>query len=601
MGKKIVLSFVFLSLLLAGLGLVWEHFYNQIQSRQLEESRQVILVEELTADLEKSLNQSLINLITILEVTHSFQENELMQAIEVPSVEFYRNLYRREILEFKLKLEQLKLIIVQEKEFQEQLISLESRFNSYESLSEEWLLLIDDGSSTSSLIFLSSLEPYYRNNISPKILQIRELAKKIQTSKILVLEEEFATARKNNLIASGFSLILGLLLSVYVYRSIALPLKRLNKAANYLGEGDLNIRVNINSDDELGELAAAFNSMAENIQNKTISTSYMDNVLETIQESVFVTDISGNIERSNSAATKLLGYSKEELKGKPLSSFFYLVKDGVDEVSDLQEDKIIEYNLVTRRKIKVPVLFSEASLYEGKKEIGKVNVARDITSLKEQQDKVHNSLKEKDVMLAEIHHRVKNNLAVISGLLQLQSYQTENIDVLKALKDSQLRIQSIALVHEMLYESESLAYIKYDRYVKDLLQAIGSMHIRSDKKIELISETEKVSLSVNQAIPCSLLLNEIIVNSFKHAFSNQETGFVKVELSAKGNRVFITITDNGKGVSESDFNESDSLGTTLVKTLNSQLGGKLEILTPESGIGTSFRIEFEREEKEGKF
>ncbi|HBX65782.1 MAG TPA: histidine kinase, partial [Balneolaceae bacterium] len=221
-------------------------------------------------------------------------------------------------------------------------------------------------------------------------------------------------------------------------------------------------------------------------------------------------------------------------------------------------------------------------------------VASDISERKKQEEEIRASLKEKEVMLAEIHHRVKNNLAVISGLLQLQTYSANNEEVEKALSDSQMRVQSIALVHEMLYESESLAYIKYDKYINDLLQAISSMHMNS-KEIKLTSEVEPISLSINQAIPCSLLINELIVNAFKHAFNDQEEGEIKVKLRQHEDEITMVISDTGSGFDIEKFNDSDSLGATLIKTLSDQLGSKFEILENSKNKGSVFKIKFIRE------
>ncbi len=213
----------------------------------------------------------------------------------------------------------------------------------------------------------------------------------------------------------------------------------------------------------------------------------------------------------------------------------------------------------------------------------------------EQTNELTEALSEKEVLIKEIHHRVKNNLAVISGLLQLQTFQSKNEDVTKALVDSQNRIQSIALVHEMLYQSETLAYIDYGAYINSLLKKIKEMYQSGEKNIELISEIDPFSLNINQAISSSLLINEVLVNAFKHAFTNQNEGVVSVKGGVSGDIVTLIIADNGKGINEEEFYSAPSLGATLIKTLANQLRGEIKISEPTKGTGAIFTIAFKKE------
>ena len=150
----------------------------------------------------------------------------------------------------------------------------------------------------------------------------------------------------------------------------------------------------------------------------------------------------------------------------------------------------------------------------------------------------------------------------------------------------------------MLYQSESLAYINYDQYVKDLMQNIKAMHLSSHKDINLIAEIEPFSLNINQAISCSLLINEVLVNSFKHAFTDQDNGFIKVQAQEVDGDVIINISDDGKGVNHDDFYKSSSLGATLIKTLSSQLYGSFEVQEQPGGRGSMFVFRFKKESAE---
>lgn len=592
LGKKIVLSFVLLSVILGGLGIVWEFYYAGITNKQLQESREASQIVEFSNEMEVSLYQSLLYLNSIREVDKVERGEQTIQLM--PSKMHFRTAFNNELLSFEKSFSALNQLLTNKASLQANVSDLENRYFLYKSLSSEWLSLIEDDPDEANITFLSSIEPYFRNNIMPKVAEIRTGALQVRDSKIKELDDELRTARITNIIASTLALLFSLLLAFYIYKSVKTPLRKFVDSANQIGEGNLKERVDIDSDDEIGFLANAFNAMVKNLERKTISTDYLDNVLESIREAILVTDNNDIVTRINGSAARLLGYSTDEIIGKPLQGFFYLVNS--DGIKSERKEEVSEYKLITRNKEHIPVLFSQADLIENGKKKGRVNVATDISKLKEAELELKKALDEKGMMLAEIHHRVKNNLAVISGLLQLQGYHTKNDEITEALKDSQFRIQSMALVHEKLYESENLAYISYDRYVKDLLQAIISMHESAYKSVKLSCDIEAFSLSIGQAIPASLLLNELIVNSFKHAFTKQEKGEIVVNGKEVNSKVIIEISDNGKGVTQEDFFKSKSLGSTLIDTLIDQLDGNLEVLPNEkAGKGTTFRLEFKKD------
>ena len=592
LGKKIVLSFVLLSVILGGLGIVWEFYYAEITNKQLQESREASQIVEFSNEMEVSLYQSLLYLNSVREVDKVERGEQTIQLM--PSKTHFRTAFDNELLSFEKSFSALNQLLTNKASLQANVSDLENRYFLYKSLSSEWLSLIEDDPNEANITFLSSIEPYFRNNIMPKVAEIRTGALEVRDNEIEELNDELRTARITNIIASTLALLLGLLLAFYIYKSVRTPLRQLVHSANQIGEGNLKERVHIDSADEIGFLANAFNTMVENLEKKTISTDYLDNVLESIREAILVTDNNDIVTRVNGSAARLLGYSNDEIIGKPLKGFFYLVNS--DGIESERKEEVSEYQLITRNKEYIPVLFSQADLIENGKKKGSVNVATDISNLKEAEMELKKALDEKGMMLAEIHHRVKNNLAVISGLLQLQGYHTKSEEITDALKDSQFRIQSMALVHEKLYESENLAYINYDRYIKDLLQAIISMHESAYKSVKLSCDMEAFSLSIGQAIPASLLLNELIVNSFKHAFTEQEKGEIVVNGREVNSKVIIEISDNGKGVTQEDFFKSKSLGSTLIDTLIGQLDGNLEVLpNDKAGKGTTFRLEFKKD------
>lgn len=594
LGTKIIIGFICISLLLVFIGFISDKFTSEIRQEQLRSVNEASQVVIYTGDMERSLFQSLIFLNSIREALIVEKDYNTIQ--KLPAVTNLTSQFDTELEQFESALGELELLLGNNESLPEDVNELLMSYEVYKSISREWLSLGEENSTQANLMFINSIEPYFRNNIIPEITQLRNYVLEIQQDRNQLLDESLKQAASVNYFATAFSVFLAIVLAVYIYRSIANPLSRVSNSAKMIGEGKLDERIKVTSNDEIGELAKAFNTMAAGLQKSTVSKAYLDNIIESIQEALFVADNDGVLLKANSAAAKLVGYGIDEMMNKPLSMVYNFSEMGEVYSEKHSTDHSFEFSLVHKNSHSIPVLFSEAELLDNQgNKVGSVAVASDISERKKAEKKIRDSLKEKEVMLAEIHHRVKNNLAVISGLLQLQSFKANNTDVEKALGDSQMRIQSIALVHEMLYKSESLAYIKYDKYINDLLQAISSMHMNDGKHIKLVAEVdESISLSVNQAIPCSLLVNELVVNAFKHAFNNSKEGEIKVGAIDQDGKIIMTISDNGSGFDIEKFTDSDSLGATLIKTLSMQLNGDFEILKSPGFSGSAFRIRFSK-------
>jgi len=201
------------------------------------------------------------------------------------------------------------------------------------------------------------------------------------------------------------------------------------------------------------------------------------------------------------------------------------------------------------------------------------------------------SLQEKEVLLKEIHHRVKNNFQIISSLLNLQSNYIQDKQDLEFFKISQRRIEAMALLHEKLYQSQDLARINAAEYIPDLVSSLFYSYEVTASIIDLKLNIEPVFLSLDAAIPCGLIINELVLNSLKHAFSNKTSGGIFVAFSRVINSRFILIvSDNGIGLPEDfDFRNTESLGLQLVNALTSQLLGTIEL---DRSRGTEFKITF---------
>jgi PAS domain S-box-containing protein len=222
-----------------------------------------------------------------------------------------------------------------------------------------------------------------------------------------------------------------------------------------------------------------------------------------------------------------------------------------------------------------------------------VSVGIDITERKQTEERLRASLKEKEVLLKEIHHRVKNNLQVISSLLKLQSGYIKDKEALELFTDSYNRVRSMALIHEKLYQSQNLAQIDAADYIPNLVSNLFRSYSVSSDAINLKIEVENIWLDADTAIPCGLIMNELVSNSIKYAFPSGRTGEIMVKFFVTGeDKCCMIVRDDGAGMPpDFDLEEAESLGLQLVWNLTGQLGGDIEL---SSEGGTSFKITFPR-------
>lgn len=208
------------------------------------------------------------------------------------------------------------------------------------------------------------------------------------------------------------------------------------------------------------------------------------------------------------------------------------------------------------------------------------------------------SLSEKETLLMEIHHRVKNNLAIVSGMMQLQALGEDNWRLRQKLNDSVGRIKTMGIIHELLYRSESFSRLRADENIKTLITEIAGSH-RKDLDLDLRFNLHPLDLNINQAIPLSLIVNEVVTNVFKHAFEGRDEGRLSIEISEERGYVEVRIRDDGKGLPP-DFglsSESDSLGLQLIDNLSGQLEGDYDYRSVEGG--TRFTLNFRKRDVKG--
>ncbi|MBD2503327.1 PAS domain-containing protein [Anabaena azotica FACHB-119] len=300
---------------------------------------------------------------------------------------------------------------------------------------------------------------------------------------------------------------------------------------------------------------------------------------------------------TNPKFDQIFGYEAGELIGQHISIINY--EDGNTKATEVYEaiavvvmqDGEATYEVQNVKKNGTPFWCRATTSVFEHLEYGTVLVAvqQDITEQRETEEKIKAYLKEKEVLLKEIHHRVKNNLGIVSSLLQMQSRRTQDSQARDILRDSQNRIASIALVHEKLYRSNDLANIDFAQYIPDLTTHLFDSYNVSSNCIRLNIQVEDVSLDIETAIPCGLIINELVSNALKYAFPHNRGGEIQVRLfQEKDQSLTLVVQDNGIGLpAEFDNKKAKTLGITLVQGLVKQLRGKLEI---QSQVGTEFKI-----------
>jgi PAS domain S-box-containing protein len=219
-----------------------------------------------------------------------------------------------------------------------------------------------------------------------------------------------------------------------------------------------------------------------------------------------------------------------------------------------------------------------------------ISQIQDVTARKLTEDRLKASLHEKEVMLREIHHRVKNNLQLVSTLLYLQSDHTEDPAAAEMFKESQDRIKSMALIHERLYRSHDLDRVDFREYLASLTDDLLANYQGENQDIRLQLDVTVPNVPIDTAIPCGLLINELLSNCLKHGLKHRETGQIQISMNQVDTQVEVKIADNGVGFPEElNFRRTSTFGLQIVLTLVDQLGGKIELLP---GEGTCFQILF---------
>jgi len=300
----------------------------------------------------------------------------------------------------------------------------------------------------------------------------------------------------------------------------------------------------------------------------------------------------------NSAFEQLTGYTSKEVCKKTFNFWSIIHPDDVKMIREREEARKEGKEVPSRYEFRIlakdgPTKIVEpATVNIGEKGETKVmGILRDVTERKNAEDRLKASLREKEVLLREIHHRVKNNMQIISSLLRLQSRLIKDGRMVEMFKESQNRIRSMALIHEKLYQTEDLSRINFAEYIRSLTVHLFHTYRINPNIVKMNTEVEKVYLDINRAIPCGLVINELVSNALKHAFPDSKKGEIHIKLySNKRNKTNLIVSDDGVGLPENiTIQEPETLGLQLVNDLVKQVEGKIRL---ERIKGTTFHIVF---------
>lgn len=296
------------------------------------------------------------------------------------------------------------------------------------------------------------------------------------------------------------------------------------------------------------------------------------------------------LKKMNTAAEEILSWKRENIEGKRATEVYGGDTPFIERYAKVAQtgkaEYFIDYYPGFGKWYEIMSFCPEKGYF--------ANAFRDITERKRAEEQIQKNLQEKNVLLKEIHHRVKNNLQIVCSLLNLQSRYIKNEEAIKMFRESRDRVRSMALVHETLYGSKDLAKIDFAGYIKNLAQGLYRAYGIDPGKIVLSLSVKDIHLGINIAVPCGLLINELISNALKHAFPPSWEGKGEIEVSihpTEGDEIELTVSDNGVGMPEDlDIHKTKSLGMHLVTILaEDQLDGKIKL---DRKRGTKFQIKF---------
>lgn len=337
-----------------------------------------------------------------------------------------------------------------------------------------------------------------------------------------------------------------------------------------------------------------------NKKDKELSASEekFRSVANSAVDGIITTDKHGAIVLINPSLKRIFGYDLDEIKGQNVTMLM------PDRYKKDFETKLQNFNSTGTHELDGKTFESIGLKKNGEEFPFEISVAtwgykngpyttsiiRDVTDRKLTEQQLQRSIKEKEMLLKEIHHRVKNNLMIISSLLSLQSRYIKDENSKTIFKESQNRARSMALIHERLYQSTDLKNIDFGDYIQTLAMDLYDTYVMDKNLIKMNIEADKLNLDIDTSIPLGLILNELVTNCLKHAFSAGDHGTIDINFQKQDEKYCLEVKDNGKGLPKDiNYKTADSLGLSLITSLSEQIDADLEYV---GYPGTSFKISF---------
>ncbi len=353
-------------------------------------------------------------------------------------------------------------------------------------------------------------------------------------------------------------------------------------------KGDLKRRITVTGNDELSDLASSINNTVHNLQkseqNLEESEKNYRSIFENTGTAMLIADEDMTISLVNKTFENILKQDKNEIEGKQ-NWLNMLIPDDRKKIENLHKkykksnsSAIIPKTYETQANIQgnIKDFFATFDFIPGTRK--SLISLIDITERKRAEGLLTTSLKEKELLLREIHHRVKNSLQLISSLLSLQASEIDDEEIIARYKESENRIHTIALIHESLYQSTDISHINFRNYVEVLVEDIINSYNINTNKIKTTLTLGNYILGIETAIPLGLIINELVSNSLKHAFNGYDQGEIKIILEKNDDTYTLTVKDNGCGLPEGfNYEETSSLGILLINSLVNQLEAKMDV------------------------
>jgi len=457
---------------------------------------------------------------------------------------------------------------------------------------------------------LSETNPSNILRLGPNSIAAYTLVNDIYGNPAIILKSQMPRTLYNTYINTVLSFTITIILlgiffaGLIIYSLDKTVLNRLDKIMGEIRDigkkGNLKRRITVNGNDELSDLALSINNTFHALQkserNLEDSEKNYKSIFENTGTAMLIADEDMTISLVNKTFENILKQNKEDIEGKQnwINMLVPAEREKIENFHKTHEKgdllTIIPKTYETQANVQgnTKDFFATFDFIPGTKK--SLISLIDITDRKRAEGMLKTSLKEKELLLREIHHRVKNSLQLISSLLTLQASEIDDEKILARYKESENRIHTIALIHESLYQSTNISNINFRDYVEVLVEDIMNSFGVSTNKVKTILKLGDYNLGIETAIPLGLIINELVSNSLKHAFKGYDKGEIKIILEKNDETYTLTIKDNGIGLPEGfKFGETSSLGILLINSLVNQLEGELDV---EVNRGTLVIINF---------